>query len=96
LGYLVTERPKRRLPIVAAAASKDKLVRVGMIDGNGHFKLVLSLEAALPELYDLRSFDPDARTLADVHSAQTLKMLKTLMRSPVFPRAPQDFEPSLH
>jgi hypothetical protein len=43
LGYLVSDRPKRRLPIVMAAASKNTLVRVGMIDGNGRHKLVLSL-----------------------------------------------------
>jgi hypothetical protein len=93
LGNLVADRPKRRLPILMAGASKDSLVRVGMLDGSSRWKLVLSLEAALPELYDLSASDPDARTLAESHPAQTRKMLETLMRAPTFPRSPKDFEP---
>jgi uncharacterized protein len=95
LGYLVPGRPKRRLPIVMAGASKDTLVRVGQIDDTGRWKLVLSLEAALPELYDLNAPDPDAMTLVEAHPKLTFKMLKSLMQSPVSPRSPKDFEPTL-
>lgn len=95
LGYLVPERPKRRLPILMAAASKDTLVRVGVVEPSGRWKLVLSLEAALPELYDLRASDPDAVSVADAQPGHTLKMLEKLVRSPIFPRRPEDFEPTL-
>ncbi len=60
LGYLLPDRPPRRLPLLLTAASKDVLVRVGVVDPVRNWKVVLSLEAALPELYDLGSSDPDA------------------------------------
>jgi arylsulfatase A-like enzyme len=95
LGNLVPDRPARRVPILMSGASRDTLVRVGMIDQSGRWKLVLSLEAALPELYDLNAPDPDAVTVAEMHAAQTTKMLRGLMASPVAPRSPKDFEPLL-
>jgi len=92
LGYLVPNRPPRRLPLLLTAASKDVLVRVGVIDPVRDWKLVLSLEAALPELYDLGAPDPDAANLADAHPATTLEMLRELYQSPVFPRSNDDFD----
>ncbi len=92
LGYLVPNRPPRRLPLLLTAASKDVLVRVGLVDAVRNWKTVLSLEAALPELYDLGSADPDAANLADQHSDVTLEALKVLARSPVFPRTADDFD----
>ena len=92
LGYLLAKRPPRRLPILLTAASKDLLVRVGLIDPTRDKKVVLSLEAALPELYDLRSIDPDAANLADAQPKTTLELLRQVYHSPIFPSAAEDFE----
>ncbi len=92
LGYLVPNRPARRLPLLLTAASKDVLVRVGLVDPVRNWKTVLSLEAALPELYDLDAPDPDAVNLSDLHPELTLETLKTLARSPIFPRTADDFD----
>ncbi|MEP7049757.1 MAG: sulfatase-like hydrolase/transferase [Pseudomonadota bacterium] len=92
LGYLVPNRPARRLPLLLTAASKDVLVRVGIIDPVRNWKLVLSLEAALPELYNLSAPDPDAENLAEARPGATLNLLRQLFRSPVFPRSADDFD----
>jgi phosphoglycerol transferase MdoB-like AlkP superfamily enzyme len=92
LGYLVPDRPPRRLPILLTAASKDVLVRVGVVDPVRNWKVVLSLEAALPELYDLSSPDPDAVNLAEAHPKPTLDLLRQVYRSPIFPRTAEDFD----
>lgn len=92
LGYLVPNRPPRRLPLLLTAASKDVLVRVGLVDPVRDWKTVLSLEAALPELYDLSAPDPDAANLSDLHPDVTLEALKVLAQSPVFPRTADDFD----
>jgi len=92
LGYLVPNRPPRRLPILLTAAAKDVLVRVGVVDPVRSWKVVLSLEAALPELYDLSSADPDAINLAEVHPKATLDLLRQVYHSPIFPRTADDFD----
>jgi hypothetical protein len=92
LGYAVPNRPPRRLPLLLTAASKDVLVRVGMVDPVRDWKLVLSFEAALPELYDLSDSEPDEENLADAHPKTALAMLRSLSRSPVFPRDADDFD----
>ncbi|HEV8245903.1 MAG TPA: sulfatase-like hydrolase/transferase [Polyangiaceae bacterium] len=92
LGYLVPGHAPRRYPIFLQAASKDVLVRVGMVDPLEEYKLVLSLEAAFPELYDLHQDDPDAMTVTREQPARTLKALRALVRSPVFPRTAEDFD----
>jgi hypothetical protein len=92
LGYLVPNRPPRRLPILLTAAAKDVLVRVGVVDPVRNWKVVLSLEAALPELYDLSSADPDAINLAEVHPKATLDLLRQVYHSPIFPRTADDFD----
>jgi arylsulfatase A-like enzyme len=92
LGYLLPGRPPRRLPLLLTAASKDVLVRVGVVDPLRDWKAVLSLEAALPELYDLGAPDPDAANLADAHPRVTLELLRELARSPVFPHVADDFD----
>ncbi|MES1176527.1 MAG: sulfatase [Myxococcales bacterium] len=92
LGYTVPSRPPRRLPLLLTAASKDVLVRVGMLDPVRDWKLVLSFEAALPELYDLSDSEPDEENLADAHPKTTLSMLRSLAHSPVFPRNADDFD----
>jgi hypothetical protein len=92
LGYLVPDRPARRLPLLLTAASKDVLVRVGVVDPVRDWKTVLSLEAALPELYNLGAPDPDAENLSDAHPHVTLDLLRALAHSPVFPRSAEDFD----
>jgi hypothetical protein len=92
LGHLLPKKPTRRHPILLQAASKDVLVRVGLIDPVEEYKLVLSLEASFPELYDLRAADPDAVTVTREKPALTLSALQKLVRSPVFPRSAEDFD----
>jgi uncharacterized protein len=92
LTRLLARPPRRRLPVLLMSASKDVLVRVGMIDPGSDYKLVLSLEAALPELYDLRADDPDASNVADKHPALSERLLRRLVASPVFPRSLWDFD----
>jgi hypothetical protein len=92
LEYVLPNPPERRFPLLLSAASKEMLVRVGLIDSKRNLKLVLSLEAALPELYELRGVDPDSINLADLQPRQTLLLLNQLVRSPVFPRLREDFD----
>jgi hypothetical protein len=92
LTRLLEKPSPRRLPILLVSASKDVLVRVGMIAPERDYKLVLSLEAALPELYDLQAEDPDAANLSDSHPALTQRLLRDLVASPVFPRSLWDFD----
>ncbi len=89
----VLEKPRpRRLPILLVSASKDVLVRVGVLHPTRDYKLVLSLEAALPELYDLNGADPDSSNVSDQHPELTEKLLRSLVASPVFPRSLWDFD----
>ncbi len=53
---------------------------------------MLSLEAALPELYDLNSDDPDELNQAFSRMPRVQKGLELLARSPIFPRTNDDFE----
>jgi len=92
LGYLVPNRPPRRLPLLLTAASKDLLVRVGVVDPVRNWKIVLSFEAALPELYDLASPDPDQENLAEAQPQVTLDLLRQAYHSPIFPRSTDDFD----
>lgn len=92
LGYVLPEPPRRRFPLLLASASKDLLVRVGLVDPVDEFKLVLSFEAALPELYDLHQQDPDAGNFAAQHRERVRKGLALLLGSPIFPRSPDDFD----
>ena len=92
LGYLLPNRPPRRLPLLLTAAAKNVLVRVGVVDPVRNWKVVLSLEAALPELYDLSSGDPDAANLSDAHPQATLDLLRQVYHSPIFPRTADDFD----
>jgi hypothetical protein len=89
VSYLVPQRPKRRLPILTQATSQQQLVRVGIVDPDQPWKLVLSFESARPELYDLKQQDPDANNVTDSNRAHTLRLLSQLVRSPVFPRFPE-------
>jgi uncharacterized protein len=92
LEHLLEGPPTRRLPILLVGASKDMLVRIGMIAPARDYKLVLSLEAALPELYDLRAPDPDAENVAEQHPELAHRLLRELVASPVFPRTLWDFD----
>ena len=56
------------------------------------WKVVLALEAALPELYQLGTTEPDAENLAEAQPKTTLELLRQLFHSPVFPRIAEDFE----
>ncbi len=86
LGYLVPGRPKRHLPIVLMSTLKEVPVRLGIIDPEAPWKLVLSLEGAVPELYDLRAEDPDALDVSEQHEPEMLRLLNDLVRAPAFPR----------
>jgi hypothetical protein len=70
------------------------LVRVGVIapEPERDWKLVLAMEAALPELHHLSGPDPDSRSFAKLQPQLTLELLKELVTSPVFPRTAADFE----
>jgi hypothetical protein len=92
LAFIQEKKRERSRPALLSSSSKDVLVRAGLIEPKGRFKLVLSLEAALPELYDLSSPDPDAVNVADDHPKLTLDLLRRLVESPVFPRSPADFD----
>jgi hypothetical protein len=86
LVNLVTDHPKRRLPLLLMGTLKEVPVRLGIIDPTSPWKLVLPLEGAVPELYDLRVPDPDARDVSPEHEPEVLRLLNDLVRSPLFPR----------
>ncbi len=92
LEYAVGKRPERLHPLVLQAASQDRLTRIGMIDPERELKLVVRVEAALPELYDLAAEDPDADNMARQRPEITRELLKNVATSPVFPRAHSDFD----
>lgn len=92
LTHLTSKPQPRRLPILLVSASKDVLVRVGLLDPVYDYKLVLSLESGLPELYDLKAADPDDKNLAEVYSKRTEELMRQLVASPVFPRSLWDFD----
>jgi hypothetical protein len=94
LGYLVPNRPPRRLPLLMAGASHDTLLRIGLMSPKSPYKLVLPLETAVPELYDVTESDPDWVSVADREPGQTLTMLSQLVRSPLFPRKHEEPEPA--
>jgi len=71
---------------------RKRLEGMTVVDPVRDWKAVLSLEAALPELYNLGASDPDAANLADAHPRVTLDLLRALARSPVFPRSADDFD----
>jgi hypothetical protein len=66
--------------------SQQNLARVGIIEPDKPFKLVLTLDSGAPELYDLTAPDPDATNVAGAHPALTAALMRKLVRSPVFPR----------
>lgn len=86
LTYLVPDRPKRRLPLVLMSTLKEVPVRLGLIHPDSPFKLVLPLEGAVPELYDLRASDPDAVDVGPDNRQEMLRLLNELVRAPLFPR----------
>ncbi len=86
LSYLVPGRPRRRLPLVLMSTLKEVPVRLGIIDATSPWKLVLPLEGAVPELYDIRTGDPDALDVSRDHNAEMLRLLNELVRAPLFPR----------
>jgi len=85
------ERVPRRFPVMFGAALRDELVRVGMIEEGGKAKLVVRLEAAQAELHDLARRAPDDFNVADDEPERAGKLLKTVAKSPMFPREPDDF-----
>lgn len=92
LSTALPNAPARRFPLLLVAASKDTLVRVGLVDPVEEYKLVLSFEAALPELYDLTAADPDAKNHASERADRVRRGLSLLLRSPLFPRVSDDFD----
>jgi hypothetical protein len=77
---------RRRLPILFTSTGGGLLRRVGLLDAAASRKLVLPIDAARPELYDLRAADPDARDLAASQPLELARLLETLVHSPIFPR----------
>lgn len=86
LGYLVPDRPPRRLPLLLTGFSQRKLARVGIVEPDKTWKLVLTLDSNHPELYDLTAPDPDAASVAAEHPGETARLMGDLVRSPIFPR----------
>lgn len=86
LSNLVPGHPPRRLPLVLMSTLKEVPVRLGIIDPASPWKLVLPLEGAVPELYDLRTGDPDALDVSLGHRPEMLRLLNDLVRTPLFPR----------
>jgi hypothetical protein len=86
LSYVIPDRPPRRLPLVLMSTLKEVPVRLAIIDPGAPWKLVLPLEGAVPELYDLRAKDPDAVDVSGEHRPEMLSLLNELVRTPLFPR----------
>jgi membrane-anchored protein YejM (alkaline phosphatase superfamily) len=87
---LVDLVPPRRLPILLAGVSQENLVRIGLVDPERDWKLVLPLESGAPELYDLSVTDPDWLNVAEEHPREVANLLSQLVRSPLFPRSSDD------
>ena len=92
LSYLIDKPPKRRHPILLSGVSQDNLVRVGIVDPERDWKLVLPLESGSPELYDLSVSDPDWLSVAEEHPTDVARLLSQLVRPPVFPRSGDDVD----
>lgn len=86
LTYLSPDRPPRRLPLLLMGTLKEVPVRIGLVDPSSRWKLVLPLEGAVPELYDLRSGDPDSSDVGPDNEKEMLRLLNELVRAPLFPR----------
>jgi uncharacterized protein len=90
LSYLVPGRPPRRLPILLSGTAQENLVRIGIVDPERDWKLVLPLESGAPELYDLSVSDPDWLSVAEKHPTVVAQLLSQLVRSPIYPRSADD------
>jgi membrane-anchored protein YejM (alkaline phosphatase superfamily) len=86
LSYAIPNRPERQRPLVLMGTLKEVPVRLAIIDPSAPWKLVLPLEGAVPELYDLRARDPDALDVSGEHRPEMLRLLNELVRAPLFPR----------
>ena len=86
LEYAAAAHPKRRHPLVLMGVLNEVPVRLGLIDPTLPYELVLPLEGAVPELYDLRAEEPDGRDVSRDHPEILLRLLKQLVRAPMFPR----------
>lgn len=87
LEHALVEHPRRRHPLVMMGVLNQMPVRLGIIDASAPFKLVLPLEGAVPELYDLRAADPDGRDFSRERPDMVQHLLKRLVRAPTFPRS---------
>jgi arylsulfatase A-like enzyme len=87
LEYTLSEHPRRRHPLVMMGVLNQVPVRLGVIDGTVPYKLVLPLEGAVPELYDLREGDPDSRDFSRERPEVVQHLLKCLVRAPTFPKS---------
>jgi len=92
LEFALGNKPERKFPILLRGANADRLERIGIIEPKSGRKLIMSLEAALPELYAVPSDRRDARNLARQEPAVVKRLLTELARSPVFPRSMEDFD----
>jgi hypothetical protein len=81
----------RRLPILLRGGKFEGHDRVGIVDPVRRRKLVVRLEAAFPELLAYESDSKDAHNLARKEQGTVRSLMKTLARSPVFPRGEEDF-----
>jgi arylsulfatase A-like enzyme len=92
LSYLIADAPKRRHPILLSGVSQENLVRVGIVDPEDDWKLILPLESGAPELYDLSVSDPDWLNVAEENPTQVARLLSQLVRAPIFPRSAEDVD----
>jgi hypothetical protein len=90
LQWVVDPAHVRRLPLLLSASSRGELTRLGLVDRRPPLKLVLPIDSSTPELYDTDRTDPDDHDLASAEPGRLMPLLDALVRSPLFPRAPED------
>jgi hypothetical protein len=84
LGFATARPPTRKLPLLVSAVSERKMAQLGVVrDGR---KLVLPLDWAEPQLYDVTREEPDEEDIAELEPRRTLELLNSLLRSPLVPR----------
>jgi len=96
LRHAVPGTPPPDLPVLLLSMRKDDVLRVGLIDRRAPYhKLVLPLDSVEPELHDLTLPEPDDINLARARPMVMLRMLSTLVQSPVFPRSDEEKQQTL-
>jgi hypothetical protein len=87
-SWLGTSPRRRRLPILLMGAHRHEVLHLGLVQPEGPWKLDVPLDSGVPELYDLFADEPDDIDFAESQRGTMLSMLRQLVTSPNFPRAP--------